>query len=42
MADRHGEWIGELFKDLSRQDEALLMEALGRLKGSIRSALSGV
>jgi DNA-binding MarR family transcriptional regulator len=41
MADRHGEWIGELFKDLSRQDEALLMEALGRLKGSIRSALSG-
>ncbi|MET3794654.1 MarR family winged helix-turn-helix transcriptional regulator [Aquamicrobium terrae] len=41
MADRHGEWIGDLFKDLTRQDETALMEALGRLKGSIRSALAG-
>ncbi len=40
MADRHGEWIGELFGNLSRNDEALLMDALGRLKGSIRQALS--
>jgi hypothetical protein len=30
-----------LFGHLSRNDEALLMDALGRLKGSIRQALSG-
>lgn len=41
MAARHGEWIGELFGELTRQDEAVLMQSLGRLKASIRAALSG-
>jgi len=40
MADRHGEWIAGLFADLSADDRATLMTALGRLKGSVRRALA--
>jgi DNA-binding MarR family transcriptional regulator len=40
MADRHGEWIGSLFADLSAGDRAILMTELGRLKGSVRRALA--
>jgi DNA-binding MarR family transcriptional regulator len=39
MADRHGEWIGELFAGLSQEDGAALTEELGKLKQSIRAAL---
>jgi DNA-binding MarR family transcriptional regulator len=39
MADRHGEWIGGLFGDLSPQDRAALMAGLGRLKVSVRRGL---
>ena len=41
MADRHGEWIGDLFKDLSERDGIALMRELGKLKGSIRASLAG-
>ena len=40
MADRHGDWIGALFKDLSARDRDVLMKELGKLKGSIRGALA--
>ncbi|MBX3569672.1 MAG: MarR family transcriptional regulator [Rhizobiaceae bacterium] len=39
MADRHGDWIGSLFADLSAQDRKALMAGLARLKGSVRRAL---
>lgn len=39
MADRHGEWIGELFAGLSSEDGAALTDELGKLKQSIRAAL---
>lgn len=40
MADRHGEWIGDMFKQISARDGAALMKELGKLKGSIRASLS--
>jgi DNA-binding MarR family transcriptional regulator len=40
MADRHGEWIGDMFKQLSARDGAALMKELGKLKNSIRATLS--
>lgn len=40
MADRHGEWIGDMFKQLSERDGADMMKALGRLKNSIRTSLA--
>ena len=40
MAERHGAWIGELFAGLSPAASAALMDELGRLKHSVRAALS--
>ena len=40
MADRHAEWIGDLFEDLSPNDRASLMAGLGKLKHSIRRLLT--
>lgn len=39
MADRHGEWIGELFAGLAPEGTATLMEELDALKRSVRGAL---
>lgn len=41
MADRHGDWIGDLFKDLSSHDRLALIDELGKLKRSIRTSLAG-
>ena len=41
MADRHGDWIGDMFKDLSARDRATLMKGMAELKNSIRAALAG-
>jgi DNA-binding MarR family transcriptional regulator len=41
MADRHGDWIGDMFKDLSGRDRATLMKGMAELKNSIRAALAG-
>ena len=38
IAERHGEWIGELFAGLSGDDMDSLMGELGRLKASVRGA----
>ncbi|PSJ58357.1 MarR family winged helix-turn-helix transcriptional regulator [Kumtagia ephedrae] len=40
MADRHGDWIGDLFKDLSARDRVALIDELGKLKRSIRASLA--
>lgn len=40
MAKRHGEWIGELFADITDTDRAALLSRLGKLKNSIRGALA--
>jgi DNA-binding MarR family transcriptional regulator len=40
MAGRHGDWIAGLFEDLSSRDQDVLMEELGKLKGSVRAALT--
>jgi DNA-binding MarR family transcriptional regulator len=40
MADRHGEWIGALFKHLSSRDRAALIKELAKLKSSIRASLA--
>ena len=40
MAARHGEWIGAMFQDLPRDELDMLMAMLGRLKGSVRAAIS--
>ena len=39
MADRHGDWIAELFAGLEAEDASALTDELGKLKGSIRKAL---
>lgn len=41
MADRHGDWIGSLFADISPEESAKLMTLLGTLKRSIRAELTG-
>jgi DNA-binding MarR family transcriptional regulator len=38
MAERHAEWIAELFHGLSEDDSAHLMRLLARLKQSVREA----
>jgi hypothetical protein len=40
MAERHAAWIGELFDGLSESDTAQLMRLLGRMKQSVREAIS--
>ncbi|BAV63609.1 MarR family winged helix-turn-helix transcriptional regulator [Sphingobium cloacae] len=40
MAERHGEWIGDFFGDLSTRDRQRLITALGKLKQSVRKALA--
>jgi DNA-binding MarR family transcriptional regulator len=40
MADRHGQWIGEMFSGLSPAESAKLLGDLARLKQSIRAALA--
>lgn len=39
MAEQHGDWIGAMFAGLTEDDVDTLMTALGKLKGSVRSAL---
>lgn len=39
MSDKHGDWIGGLFADLSPDDARTLMTALGTLKASVRAGL---
>lgn len=39
MADRHGEWIGELFAGVAPEAGATLMRELDAVKRSVRSAL---
>jgi DNA-binding MarR family transcriptional regulator len=41
MAGRHGDWIGDLFKDVSARDRERLMKELSGLKSSIRASLAG-
>jgi DNA-binding MarR family transcriptional regulator len=38
IAERHGDWIGELFSDLSPEDMDALMNGLAKLKSSVRTA----
>jgi len=40
MAEQHGDWIGNLFADLTAADVEALMGALARLKRSVRSELA--
>lgn len=40
MASRHGDWVAALFEDLSLRDQDVLMEELGKLKSSVRTALT--
>jgi DNA-binding MarR family transcriptional regulator len=40
MADRHGAWISDLFAGLTPVSGATLMDELGELKRSVRTALS--
>ena len=40
MAERHGDWIGELFEGLDPRERETLMDALGRLKQSVRAGLA--
>ncbi len=40
MAERHGDWIGELFEHLSARERDELMVALGKLKQSVRKTLA--
>lgn len=40
MAERHGEWIGTLFAGLSPREREELMNALGKLKQSVRTGLA--
>jgi DNA-binding MarR family transcriptional regulator len=40
MAERHAAWIAELFDGLSESDMAQLMRLLGRMKQSVRNAIS--
>ena len=39
MADRHAEWISDLFGDMGEGDIKLLMRLLGSMKQSVRSAI---
>ncbi len=40
MADRHGDWIGSLFDDLTPGDVEALMALLAKLKRSVRANLA--
>jgi hypothetical protein len=40
MAEAHGEWIAEFFRDISDAEIERLMTLLGRSKDSVRSALA--
>lgn len=40
MARRHAEWISDLFADLSASEKTALLNQLGKLKSSLRRALS--
>ena len=39
MAEEHGKWIADLFSDLSEDELDVLMGALAKLKGSVKSKL---
>lgn len=39
MADEHGDWIGRLFEGLEAADMEALMRLLGKLKGSVQTAI---
>ena len=39
MANRHGDWLAEMFKGLSHDDGETLIMELGKLKQSVRAAL---
>ena len=41
MAEKHGDWIGNLFAGLSEDDVETLMASLAKLKGSVRAGLKG-
>lgn len=40
MAERHGDWIGDLFRHLSAREREALMTDLAKLKQSVRRALA--
>lgn len=40
MAKRHGEWISDLFADVSASDKGALLSRLAKLKTSIRTSLA--
>jgi DNA-binding MarR family transcriptional regulator len=40
MARTNGDWVGEIFADLSAQDIATLMHLLGKTKASARKAIN--
>jgi len=40
MADRHGDWIGDMFKDLTSRGRTSLMKELAELKNSVRASLA--
>jgi len=40
MAERHGNWIGDMFDDLDPRDIKALMALLSKLKTSVRRSLS--
>ena len=41
MAAKHGDWVAEVFGDLSRGELDSLMDRLGRLKTAVRTAREG-
>lgn len=40
MAEQHGDWIGQFFEGLDPADLDALMTLLGKLKGSVREAVT--